>query len=137
MLKITAQALEDMFQNCRKEYPNEACGYLVGKKITGIASKTYAIRNTLADPSSYEMESVAQMVLQKMLRDMKLEELAIYHSHVATEAYPSRRDVDRATAIQDFFGGYYVIVTLKDSIARARAFRIQDGNVSEEPLVEA
>ncbi len=135
MLKIESQTLEDMFQKCRKEYPNEACGYLVGKK--GIATKAHAIRNTLADPSSYEMESIGQLVLQKMLRDMKLEELAIYHSHVATEAYPSRRDIDRATAIQDFFDGYYVIVTLKDSIARARAFKIQDGNVSEEPLVEA
>lgn len=135
MLKVTSKTLEDMFQQCKKEYPNEACGYLVGKR-DGIATKAYNIKNRLADPSSYEMEAIPQMVLQKMLRNMNLEELAIYHSHVATEAYPSRRDIDRATAIQDFFDGYYVIVTLKDSIPRARAFKIRDGNVTEEELIE-
>ena len=38
---------------------------------------------------------------------------------------------------QDFFDGWYVLVTLKDEgRPRARAFRIRDGHVSEEPLVE-
>ena len=75
--------------------------------------------------------------MQRRLREEKAEHLAIYHSHVATEAYPSRRDIDRATAVQDFFDGYYVLVTLKErGRPAARAFLIRDGHVTEEEMVE-
>ena len=132
-MKIHSQALQAMFEHCQQDYPNEACGYLAGQN--GIATRAYAIKNTHASPSSYEMDPVAQLVLQRQLRNLRLEELAIYHSHVATEAYPSRRDIDRATAVQDFFDGYYVLVTLKEQgRPAARAFRIRDGHVAEEDL---
>ncbi len=156
MLRIKAKAKQKMFDHCEQDRSKEACGYLVGQNQ--VVTDAHAIRNMNADATSYEMDPGEQLALQKQLRKQNykteavahgvlqkhlkrpkppLEEMAIYHSHVATEAYPSRRDIDRATAIQDFFDGYYVIVTLKDSVPRARAFKIQDGSVSEEPLVEA
>ena len=135
MLKIASKALEEMIEYCKKGFPNEACGYLSGKN--GMATKAYDVQNARKDPSSYEMLPAAQIVAQKLWRKIGLEEMAIYHSHVATEAVPSRRDIDRATAVQDFFDGHYVIVTLKDSVPRARAFKIRDGNVTEEELVES
>ena len=135
MLKISSPALQEMIKHCQEEYDNEACGYLAGQN--GVATRAYRIKNTHASPSSYEMDPVAQLVLQRRLRKLGLEEMAIYHSHVATEAVPSRRDIDRATAVQDFFDGYYVLVTLKDQgRPKARAFRIRDGAVQEEELRE-
>ncbi len=135
MLKMTASAMKEMMEHCRRDYPNEACGYLAGNN--GVATKACPVENTHASPSSYEMNPVAQLVVQKQLRKLELEEMAIYHSHVATEAFPSRRDIDRATAVQDFFDGYYVLVTLKDpGVARARAFKIRDGGVQEEEIQE-
>ena len=135
MLKIRAQALQEMFDHCRRDYPNEACGYLVG--IGESVQNAIPLVNIHASPSSYEMDPKEQLRIQRQLREQKMEHLAIYHSHVATEAYPSRRDIDRATAVQDFFDGYYVLVTLKEQgNPRARAFRIRDGHVDEDSLQE-
>lgn len=133
MLKISAAALQKMIQHCQQDYPNEACGYLAG---TGnLAIKTVPIANLHASPSSYEMDPKEQLAATKELRAEGLSHLAIYHSHVATEAYPSRRDVTQAAAVQDFFDGYYVLVTLKEEKhPHARAFKVQDGGVLEEPL---
>lgn len=135
MLKISAAAMRQMVEHCRRDYPNEACGYLVGRD--GRAIEAVALTNAHASPSSYEMDPKEQLQLQKQLRQKKLAHLAIYHSHVATEAYPSRRDIDRATAVQDFFDGYYVLVTLKNAgRPSARAFKIRDGSVAEEEIQE-
>ena len=133
-MKIRSGALQEMIEHCRREYPNEACGILAGRN--GTAVETIPMRNVHASPSSYEMDPKEQLEIQHRLRAVRLDPLAVYHSHVATEALPSRRDIDRATTVQDFFDGHYVLVTLKDSIPRARAFRIRDGHVQEEDLVE-
>ena len=135
ILRISSAALNKMVEHCRRVYPNEACGYLAGKN--GGVSAVFPIRNDAASPTYYEMNSADQLRTQKEIRQMGAEHLAVYHSHVATEAYPSRRDIDRATAVQDFFDGTYVLVTLKGPGGpRARAFRIHDGHVTEETLQE-
>ena len=135
MLRIKASAMEEMIEHCRREFPNEACGILAGR--SGKATQAVPMANAHASPSSYEMEPGEQLQLQRRLREARLEQLAIYHSHVATEAFPSMRDIDRATAVQDFFDGHYVLVGLKGPGRPAgRAFRIRDGHVTEEELVE-
>ena len=127
--------MQEMIQHCQQDEPNEACGYLAGRG--GVALRAYPMKNAHASPSSYEMDPAAQLGLQKKLRESKLEEMAIYHSHVATEAYPSRRDIDRATAVQDFFDGHYLLVTLREkNRPGVRAFRIRDGHVEEESIEE-
>ncbi len=125
-----------MIEHCRRDFPNEACGYLAGRD--GVATRAEAMTNVHASPSSYEMDPKEQLQAQRKLREAGVEPMAIYHSHVATEAYPSRRDVTQATAVQDFFDGHYVLVTLKEAgRPRARAFKIQDGHVQEEEIQEA
>ena len=127
--------MQEMIEHCRRDDPNEACGYLVGRGVQ--VEQAIPLKNIHASPSSYEMDPKEQLQVQRRLRAEGLEHVAIYHSHVATEAYPSRRDIDRATAVQDFFDRFYLLVTLKDSgKIRARAFKIRDGQVTEEEIVE-
>ena len=134
-LRIAPAALQEMFEHCRKEYPNEACGYLAGR-VARVA-RAFPIHNDAQSPTYYEMNPAEQLRAQRAIREEGLEHLAVYHSHVATEAFPSRRDIDRATEVQEIFDGHYVLVTLKDAgMPRARAFRIRDGHVAEERLVE-
>lgn len=133
-LTITRDALQAMVAHAQHEFPNEACGYLAG---TGnVVVRAIRLRNVDESPTSYTMDPREQLKVQKSLRGEGLEHAGIYHSHVATEAYPSRRDVAHALAIQEFCRVPYVLVTLKDERPRVRAFTILDGHVQEEALVE-
>ena len=134
MVKITAEALQAMIAHAQAEYPNEACGYLAGRD--GLVVQAVRLRNADASPTSYTMDPLEQLKVQKALRGEGLEQAGIYHSHVATEAYPSRRDIANALAIQEFCRVPYWLVTLKDQHPRVRAFTLLDGHVQEEEIVE-
>ena len=59
------------------------------------------------------------------------EPVVIYHSHTATEAYPSRTDISYASEPQ----AHYVLVsTRKQDATEFRSYRITDGVVTEEPV---
>ena len=134
MLTITSEAVQQMIDHSRRSYPNEACGFLAGAH--GVVRRAIAMRNVDESPTSYTMDPLEQIRVQQALRADGLVHAGIYHSHVATEAYPSRRDVANAVAIQEFCQVPYVIVTLQGERPRARAFTILDGHVREEELVE-
>ena len=59
------------------------------------------------------------------------EPVVIYHSHTATEAYPSRTDISYANEP----GAHYVLVSTRD-LARTefRSYRIHENEVTEEPV---
>ncbi|MBI4227753.1 MAG: M67 family metallopeptidase [Candidatus Omnitrophica bacterium] len=134
MVRITGAALQEMIAHAQRDYPNEACGYLAARD--GMLVRAIPMRNADASPTSYTMDSREQLAVQRSLRAQGLEHGAIYHSHVATEAYPSRRDIAHALAIQEFCRVPYFLVTLKEARPRVRAFTILDGHVREEELVE-
>jgi proteasome lid subunit RPN8/RPN11 len=59
------------------------------------------------------------------------EPVVIYHSHTATEAYPSRTDI--AYAMEP--GAHYVLVSTREhDEVEFRSFRIADGVVTEEEV---
>jgi [CysO sulfur-carrier protein]-S-L-cysteine hydrolase len=64
------------------------------------------------------------------------EPVVIYHSHTATEAYPSRTDVSYASEP----GAHYVLVSTAESgdgdgPVSFRSFRIVDAQITEEEVV--
>jgi proteasome lid subunit RPN8/RPN11 len=59
------------------------------------------------------------------------EPVVVYHSHTATEAYPSRTDISLAQEP----GAHYVLVSTREpDTEEFRSFRIVDGEVSEEEV---
>jgi proteasome lid subunit RPN8/RPN11 len=60
-----------------------------------------------------------------------LEVLGSVHSHTHTHAYPSPTDVAQAPDPS----WHYVIVTLMNQVPEPRAFRIVDGEITEEAIV--
>jgi len=59
------------------------------------------------------------------------EPVVIYHSHTATQAYPSRTDISYASEP----GAHYVLVSTRDpDQVEFRSFRIVDGVVIEEEV---
>jgi len=63
--------------------------------------------------------------------DRDEEPVVIYHSHTATEAYPSRTDISYASEPE----AHYVLVSTRDpDEVEFRSFRIVDGVVTEEEV---
>ena len=59
--------------------------------------------------------------------------VVVYHSHTATEAYPSRTDIGLAAEPQ----AHYVLVSPADDAGGdvpVRSYRILDGEVTEEEI---
>ena len=94
MLRIDDDQYEALAAHARAEYPNEACALLGGRD--GSVERVYALPNAEASPTFYVVEPKAQLKAMTEMDDLGLDLVGIFHSHVATEAYPSRTDVELA-----------------------------------------
>lgn len=130
-MKVDRPAYEAILAHARAGYPNEACGILAGKPSEEVSSVFYAMRNLDESSISYFMDPKEQLVVFKRMREEGLEMRGIVHSHVASEAYPSQKDV-RLAFYPDVS---YLIVSLSDREHPVlRSFRITEETVSEETL---
>jgi proteasome lid subunit RPN8/RPN11 len=129
MLILKKEFLEQIIEQSKKEFPNEACGILAGKE--GKVEKVYEMSNIDKSPSTFFMDAKEQLKVIKEIRNSGLEMIGIYHSHVASDAYPSTHDVELAYYPEVS----YVIVSLRNKgNPRIRSFRIIEGNIEEEEL---
>jgi len=127
MLHMTAEQREAIIAHARAEAPLEACGLLAG--TGGQVQRLYRLANSEQSPLSYRLDPLQQLRAFEDMEAQGWELLAIYHSHPASPAYPSPRDVDLAY----YPAAVYVIVSLLDPARPVlRGFRIVEGRVSEE-----
>jgi proteasome lid subunit RPN8/RPN11 len=120
---------DEIIAQAREEAPNECCGVLAGRD--GRVEKLFRAVNAEKSPYRYNVDPHELLRIYRECEASGWDFLAIYHSHTHTEAYPSPTDV-RLAAWPD---ATYIIVSLADPENPVlRAFRIQDGRVSEEEL---
>ena len=87
--------------------------------------------NAARSMTFYEFDSMEQLRVWREMDDRDEEPVVIYHSHTATEAYPSRTDISYASEP----GAHYVLVSTREpDRAEFRSFRIVDGEVTEEEV---
>lgn len=88
--------------------------------------------NAAMSPTFYEFDSQDLLNLYKEMDELGEEPVVIYHSHTATEAYPSRMDISLAQEP----GAHYVLVSTREPEPAVdfRSYRIIDGKVTEEPV---
>ncbi len=130
MIKISKKVFNEMIAHAKAGYPNEACGILGGKQA-GELSHFYAMSNMDLSAISYFMDPKEQLQVFKKMRNDSLEMRGIFHSHVASEAYPSQKDV-RLAFYPDVS---YLIVSLSDlENPVLRSFKIVDEKVTEEEI---
>ncbi|MGH7198104.1 MAG: M67 family metallopeptidase [Candidatus Omnitrophota bacterium] len=129
-MRIPKKVYDAMIAHARKGYPNEACGILGGKK-EGEAGEFFPMKNVDESSISYFMDPKEQLQIFKKMREQKIEMTGIFHSHVASEASPSQKDVRLA-----FYPEVsYLIVSLSDEKKPVlRSFRIQEEIVKEEEV---
>ena len=129
MLTLPQDYVDEMIAHAKEDVPNECCGIIAGKD--GAATKLYRAINAEASPFRYSVDPKDLLRIYRDLDSNGWDVFVIYHSHTHTEAYPSKTDVLLA-AWED---ALYVIVSLEDDDKPVvRAFRITDGNVTEEEL---
>lgn len=87
--------------------------------------------NAERSPTFYRFDSQEQLKVWREMDDRDEEPVVIYHSHTATEAYPSRTDISYASEPN----AHYVLVsTREEDGTEFRSFRIGDGEVTEEEV---
>lgn len=121
----------EMIEHACAGFPNEACGILASKKADGAAERYFPMRNLDESSISYFMDPKEQLRVFKEMRAGGLEMRGIFHSHVASEAVPSQKDV-RLAFYPDVS---YLIVSLSDRERPVlRSFRIHEEKVTEEEI---
>ena len=130
VVQIKMEILEALVQNAQEESPRESCGLLMGEG--DIITRHRPMKNVLQSNVRYAMEARALFQFFKDLRAANQKHLGIYHSHPASEAYPSETDV-RESFYPDCA---YFIVSLKDPRSpQVRAFRIENEVVEELAII--
>ena len=90
--------------------------------------------NAERSPTFYRFDSMEQFRVWREMDERDEEPVVIYHSHTATEAYPSRTDLSYANEP----GAHYVLVSTADADDAGpfqfRSYRIVDGEVTEEEV---
>lgn len=128
-IKITQSQLNQIIDHAQKEYPREACGMMAGKE--GKVKMVFSATNTDRSEVTYFIDPKEQFKIMRQIREEKMELVAIYHSHPATEAYPSATDRELAF----YPDASYVIISLtKKEAPIVRAFKISENQVVEEEI---
>jgi len=131
MLTIPRELRDKIVDHARADHPDEACGVLAGPAGSGRPERFVPMTNAARSPTFYEFDSTEQFRVWREMEDRAEEPVVIYHSHTATEAYPSRTDVNLAAEPD----AHYVLVSTRDpSATEFRSYRIVDGEVAEEPV---
>ena len=98
----------------------------------GDVTAVYPMTNTEDSPIGYAMEPKEQLQIEKQMRARKQRLLGIYHSHTASDAYPSPVDV-RLALSPDIS---YVLVSLKDRRRPVlNSYRIDQAQILPEDAV--
>ena len=117
--------------HARADHPDEACGIIAGPAGSDRPTRLVPMTNAERSPTFYRFDSLEQLKLYRQMDAADEEVVVVYHSHTATEAFPSRTDISYAGEPQ----AHYVLVSTREAQSHEfRSYRIVDGVVTEEPV---
>ncbi len=135
VLKIDRATFDAIVAHAKKDHPDEACGVVAGPEGADRPTRFVPMVNAAMSTTFYEFDSQELLALYKEMDSRDEEPVVVYHSHTATEAYPSRTDIGLASEPN----AHYVLVSTRehgnsDGPVEFRSFRIVDGEVTEEDV---
>jgi [CysO sulfur-carrier protein]-S-L-cysteine hydrolase len=134
MLTLDPALHAKIVAHARADHPDEACGIIAGPAGSDRPERFIPMLNAERSPTFYRFDSTEQFRVWREMDERGEEPIVIYHSHTATEAYPSRTDISYASEPD----AHYVLVSTRDpEQAEFRSFRIADGVVTEEDVAVA
>ncbi len=140
MLTIDRATYDAIVAHAKRDHPDEACGIVAGPEGSDRPERFVPMINAAGSPTFYEFDSTDLFRLYQDMDQRDEEPVVVYHSHTATEAYPSRTDIGLAGEPN----AHYVLVSTRDCFDESggnsegpvefRSYRIVDGVVSEEEI---
>jgi len=135
VLKIDQATYDAIVEHAKRDHPDEACGIVAGPEGSDRPERFVAMVNAAGSPTFYEFDSTDLLHLYQEMEEGGEEPVVIYHSHTATEAYPSRTDIGLAMEPN----AHYVLVGTREhgnnpGPVEFRSYRIVDGDVTEEEV---
>jgi [CysO sulfur-carrier protein]-S-L-cysteine hydrolase len=131
VLRIDREILDAIVAHARRDHPDEACGVVAGPAGSDTPTRHIPMENAARSMTFYEFDSMEQLRVWREMDERDEEPVVIYHSHTATEAYPSRSDA----SIAGWPESHYLLVSTRDPDKdEFRSFTIVDGVVTEEPV---
>jgi proteasome lid subunit RPN8/RPN11 len=135
VLVIDRATHDAIVAHAKRDHPDEACGIVAGPEGSDRPTRLVEMVNAAGSPTFYEFDSTELLGLYKEMWANDEEPVVVYHSHTATEAYPSRTDIGLASEP----GAHYVLVSTRehgnsDGPVEFRSYRIVDGEVTEEEV---
>ena len=131
MLNVPQEIYDAIVAHARKDHPDEACGIVAGPEGSDRPERFVPMANAERSPTFYRLDPAEQLKVWREMDDRDEEPVVVYHSHTATEAYPSRTDISFAGEP----GAHYVLVSTRaEDSTEIRSYRIVDGSVTEEPV---
>jgi proteasome lid subunit RPN8/RPN11 len=133
---LAPDLVEALVDHARSEYPNEACGLIIGDRPAadgGSALRFEPTTNKAGSPYRYEIDPADLLRLTIATDDADEVFWAIVHSHVRSPAYPSPTDVGLAF----YPDALYLLVSLAAPEPALGAFRIVDGTIHPVELLIA
>jgi proteasome lid subunit RPN8/RPN11 len=131
VLTIGRDILDAIVAHARRDHPDEACGIVTGPAGSDTPTRHVPMDNAERSTTFYRFDAMEQLKVWREMDDRDEEPVIIYHSHTATQAYPSRTD----TSLAGEPSAHYLLVSTRDpDVEEIRSFRIVDGVVTEEPV---
>jgi proteasome lid subunit RPN8/RPN11 len=135
VLTLAQETYDAIVAHAKRDHPDEACGVVAGPEGSDRAERFIPMVNAAGSPTFYEFDSTELLALYKDMDARDEEPVVVYHSHTATEAYPSRTDIGLASEPN----AHYVLVSTaehgnSDGPVEFRSYRIVDGVVTEEDV---
>ncbi len=131
MLEIDQSLIDAVVAHARQDHPDEASGDIARPAGSDTPQRFIAMVNAARSPTFYEFDSMDLLKLYREMDARDEEPVVVYHSHTATEAYPSRTDISYASEPN---AHYLLVSTREPDTDEIRSFRIVDGEVTEEEV---
>lgn len=131
MLVIRADLVDELVAHARADHPDEACGVIAGPEGSDRPERVIRMLNAERSPTFYRFDTTEHLQVWRALDEADEQPIVIYHSHTATEPYPSRTDVSYAGEPD---AHYVLISTRHPDQHELRSYRIREGVVTEEPV---
>jgi proteasome lid subunit RPN8/RPN11 len=131
VLSIDAALLQAIVAHARRDHPDEACGIVAGRAGSDRPTRHIPMDNAERSSTFYRFDSMEQLRVWREMDERDEQPIVIYHSHTATEAYPSRTDIALAGEPE---AHYLLVSTRHHDTTEIRSYRIADATVTEEPV---